>query len=308
VNKPRVITTAVTGALILAVIAGGVGTVEYYHHEPLPAASQPPKVVRKVPAKTASILGVVTNNIPAFEHSTGAKVNLAVRYITWGRDLPLQRLVQMENVGVLPLIEIEPRTTTLRDIVDGSQDKYVYTIAREVAAFKGKLAMSFGPEMNGNWYSWSNHPAEFIRAWRHVVGIFRKVAHNVTWVWIAHRAEHPSVLRLYYPGDAWVNWIGLDGYYEHPHNDFQTLFTPSIHAIRKVTKLPILITETAVGPLSGNVPVKIADLFRSVQRLHLLGLVWFDITQHDPPNHQNWNLESRPAALAAFKSQVNRRS
>ena len=49
------------------------------------------------------------------------------------------------------------------------------------------MILSFGHEMNGNWYSWGNTnstPAQFIAAWRHVVTVFRAVgATNVKWLW-----------------------------------------------------------------------------------------------------------------------------
>jgi hypothetical protein len=69
--------------------------------------------------------------------------------------------------------------------------------------------------------------------------------------------------------------------------------------IRMLTGKPILLSETAVGPIAGV--NKIPDLYAGIAQDHLLGLVYFDVAQHDGTYHQNWRLEDNPAALAAFR-------
>ena len=47
----------------------------------------------------------------------------------------------------------------------------------------------FAHEMNGTWYPWAegvngNGPGDYVAAWRHVVGVFRRAkVSNVTWTW-----------------------------------------------------------------------------------------------------------------------------
>ena len=48
--------------------------------------------------------------------------------------------------------------------------------------------------------------------------------------------------------------------------------------MRRFTDKPVLLSETAVGPIAGRA-VKIPDLFRGMRRYNTLGLVWFDIAQ-----------------------------
>ena len=49
------------------------------------------------------------------------------------------------------------------------------------------MVLSFGHEMNGNWYSWGNQHTSakaFVAAWRHIVTVFRAAgAENVIWLW-----------------------------------------------------------------------------------------------------------------------------
>jgi len=154
--------------------------------------------------------------------------------------------------------------------------------------------------MNGYWYSWGHRhtsPAVFVAAWRHIVTVFREQgATNVTWMWTINIIDKhggiPSPAR-WWPGSAYVNWVGIDGYYFKPSWTFASLFGPTIKAVRALTLDPVLISETAASPAAGQ-PAKIANLFAGIRAYGLLGFVWFDANRK-----RDWRLTS-PAAGAAF--------
>jgi mannan endo-1,4-beta-mannosidase len=81
--------------------------------------------------------------------------------------------------------------------------------------------------MNGNWEKWSPanngstpDPAAFVAAWRHVHDLFvQNGATNVVWVWCPNATDVPNATSApwnhwtnYYPGDTYVDWVGIDGY------------------------------------------------------------------------------------------------
>ena len=99
----------------------------------------------------------------------------------------------------------------------------------------------------------------------------------------------------WWPGDSYVNWVGLDGYYYEPSWTFASLFGPTIAAVRTLTHDPILIAETGAAV---DQPAKIADLFSGVHLYGLLGFVWFDAKAD-----RDWRLTS-PGAIAAFRQQA----
>ena len=145
-------------------------------------------------------------------------------------------------------------------------------------------------------------PAVFVAAWRHVVKLFRVLgAQNVTWLWTVNiinntqRGKIPSPDQ-WWPGDSYVNWVGIDGYYLKPSWRFAPLFGPTIGAVRALTRDPILIAETGAVPAAGQ-PAKIADLFTGIQSYGLLGFVWFDTTNSIG---QQFGISST-AAIAAFR-------
>ena len=76
-------------------------------------------------------------------------------------------------------------------------------------------------EMNGNWYPWSavvggNSAALVSAMWqRACAAIFSPKGSTATvqWIW-ARNNEHAGSAHAesYYPGDAYVDWVGVDGY------------------------------------------------------------------------------------------------
>jgi hypothetical protein len=73
--------------------------------------------------------------------------------------------------------------------------------------------------------------------------------------------------------------------------------------MRKLSTDPIVITETAGGPTAGKLRA-VQQLVAGMVTYHLAGFVWFDRHQQGDSTHQNWQLETDPQALAAYRSAV----
>ena len=159
--------------------------------------------------------------------------------------------------------------------------------------------------MNAYWYSWGyGHlpAATFVAAWRHIVTLFRQQgSSNVTWLWTLQADEQGTgPIASWWPGEKYVTWVGIDGYYYRPSDTFFSIFGKTIAEVRMLTGLPVLLSEVAVGPEAGQAR-KIPDLFEGMRHYGTLGLVWFDIAQHDGLYHQDWHIEDNPSAEAAFR-------
>jgi hypothetical protein len=241
--------------------------------------------------------------VQQFARSIGKQPNLLEFYVEWGGQFDAQGVRNTRAAGALPLMVWEPFAPSIRAIANGATDGYARRFATAVRALNLPVAISFGHEMNGHWYPWGtsqNDPGDFVRAWRHVHDVFLDVgATNVIWVWSPNVINPvPRVpLQPLYPGDAYVDWIGVVGYYtDSGASTFQTLFGPTTAALRGFTRKPILIAETAAqsGPRK---PRDVADLFAGVAASpDVVGFVWFDIVKR-----ADWRVASDPAALAAFR-------
>jgi Glycosyl hydrolase family 26 len=285
---------------------------------PAPAKSVPSGPVHAVlPTTPDSYLGVYEQGVPQsyklvdqFANTIGRQPNVVLCYTSWGTGFQASFAQAALTHGATVLFDLDPTDVSVSSIANGSQDPYIRSYAEAVRAFGRPVIISFGHEMNGDWYSWGwTHtlPRTFRLAWRHIVAVFREVgADNATWLWtVNYTTFGESPIRAWWPGSAYVTWVGIDAYFDVPNDDFDTQFVPTINDIRGFTKRPILIGETAVGPLAG-MAAKIPGLFAGVRQNHLLGFVWFDVAQNQGIYHQDWRLEGQPRAISAFRHAMKR--
>jgi beta-mannanase len=134
------------------------------------------------------------------------------------------------------------------------------------------------------------------------VTLFRSEgADNVTWLWTINQDRYNTgPVASWWPGAGYVTWVGIDGYYVRPSDTFANVFGKTIDQVREFTHMPVLLSETAVGPEAGQF-IKINDLFAGMHQYNALGLVWFDKNQNQGPLHQDWRIEGSPAAESAFQ-------
>ena len=244
-----------------------------------------------------------------FERLSGVKPQIEENYWAFGEPFPSGWARTLQRDGILPLIQINPRRASLGAIAAGRYDAYLGRLAAEVRALGAPVALSFAHEMNGSWYPWGFlhiQPQVFVAAWRHVHQFLAAAgAGQVIWVWtVAHTAPQAGSLFApvgpYWPGAAYVNWVGLDIYYSNPRTTFRTAFTPTIAAVRRFTSQPILLSETAV-PNQYDQLQQINNLFAGARAARLLGVIWYD-----QDARMSWELNNRPAALAAFRRAAQR--
>ncbi len=274
-----------------------------------PLTSQPP--LAPVPASARPLVGVYEPDAPGgwtqiagFTNATGVKPAIVVYYSPWNDPFSASFAETAWGHGAYVLVQLQPNGVTLASIAAGGSDAYLRAYADDVVAFGHPVILSFGHEMNGTWYSWGDgraSPATFVAAWRHIVRVFRAVgAANVTWLWAVNSiAGAASSLSQWWPGAAWVNWTGIDGYYYRATDTFGSVFGSTIADIRAISSAPLLIAESAVGTTTDRED-QIDSLFADARAERLAGVVWFDEAQQAGLYHQDWRLEDDPSALAAF--------
>jgi hypothetical protein len=258
-------------------------------------------------------LGVAIDGAPrsmagvhSFARTMRAKPNVITVYEAFGDGYAAAEVRRTYAYGALPIIRWEPFDATLADIATGRYDAYVTSFAENVRSLNLPIALTFAHEMNGFWYPWGapkNKAADFVTAWRRLHGIFRQAgATNVIWTWTPNVISGaPSVeLKPYYPGDAYVDWIGLDGYYTRTGaQTYRQLFVPTMRDIRKFTELPFLIVETGAEPGAGRARA-VRDLFDSVARdERVLGFVYFN-----QKGTKRWEIDDDPGVTAVYRSRA----
>jgi beta-mannanase len=225
--------------------------------------------------------------------------------------------------GATPMVSWEPwdfrggadqQRFSLVSITAGDHDGYVRDFADQVKRFGSPVLIRFAHEMNGNWYPWAVGvngitAFHFIDAWRHIVRIFRQVGADLAqWVWSPNVDRGTSSpLTVTYPGDSFVDWIGLDGYNGGamlPWGGWlsvEQIFGPSLTVIRALaSQKPIMIAETGCVEAGGDKAAWIRDLFMWLQgHPEVAALVWFnELTPAD------WRVTTSEAARRAFEESL----
>jgi hypothetical protein len=202
----------------------------------------------------------------------------------------------------------------LSDVISGRYDAFITDFATKAKAWGHPFFLRFDWEMNGRWFAWhegvnGNQPGEFVKAWRHVHDIFTSVgATNVNWVWCPNLEYSGSTpLASVYPGDAYVDWTGLDGYNHgtnpaHPDSwkSFNQLYRTTYNNITGslAPSKPLMIGEVASTEYGGSKSAWIKDMLARIPAEYpkIRGLVYFD--KYD--TGMDWPLETSTSATTAF--------
>jgi hypothetical protein len=249
-------------------------------------------------------------------------VNIFVAW-EWESPLPTTTLQHIDELGALPAITWEPwhpaggadqPRYALKRISAGDFDAYIKQWATAAASFGKPMQIRFGHEMNGTWYPWAvgvngNSATDYQNAYRHVHDMFIKAgAANVQWVWSIDSAnKRPQGLKNaddYYPGDHYVDLVGIDGYNGGPTgatwDSPEGLFAGAIDVATSVAPdKPVWIYETGSGDKRGDKARWITDLFAYLERTRVSGLLWFNF---DKDGEQNWLLDSSADVEKAAKA------
>ena len=102
----------------------------------------------------------------------------------------------------------------LDPVTDGA---YLRSWAKEAKAAGIPIFLRFAGEMNGAWVKWHGNPAQYIAKFRMLHDVFAAEAPNVAMVWSPGDVPANDI-DPYYPGDAYVDWVGVSLYIEPYEN------------------------------------------------------------------------------------------
>ncbi|MBN1411656.1 MAG: hypothetical protein JW969_12485 [Spirochaetales bacterium] len=266
------------------------------------------------------------DKVADLESRIGKKFAQVMWYINWSSEFPADVCTGLAEKGYIPHITWEAwingdkASFNLDQLLAGKWDGYVTTWARAAKAYGKPFFLRWGHEFNGNWYPWSiplngNDPGKFVKAYRYLHDIFKKEgATNALWIWSVNNASYPdedwNVFLKAYPGDAYVDWVGIDGYnfghqpgFDYGWNAFADIFIDAYVAIvQNIPDKPLMLSEFASGTVGGDKVKWIqqmgADL--PVKFPALKSIVWFNIDKET-----DWTLDGdekvAEAAYSVFK-------
>ena len=241
------------------------------------------------------------------------------------RGFPTAAANVCKRYGTTPVVSKElwlwgerdaKRNDWLKRINSGETDAYWREWARNAKAYEAEVILRFGFEMNGDWFGWGQQPEAFKTAWKRVYSLIRgdagadnvqfMFAPNVEW----DTKNKLAAIELYYPGDEFVQLLGLDGYNfgdshskSHSWQSYDKVFEKSIAKMSRANK-PLILSEIgcAEGPRKAQWIKNFLETVTSDSRVQ--GFIYYN---HFDPNkgEPNWLLSSDPKTLEIFKEALN---
>lgn len=262
----------------------------------------------------AAVLG----DIARFESIVGRRHASYLTYTGYGRPFPAEFVAKCGRRGAAAHLGWEPNL----GLAMVQDDAYLRGWARDAAASGVPIFVRFASEMNGTWMPYSGNPTEYVRAWRTVARVLREEAPNVALVWCVY-ATPTRTIPLYYPGDEWVDWVGVNLYSVVYHNNDPTQpaadkdpreqirYVYDSYAARK----PIMVAEYAAttwckvvgGPTVGFAIDKMKLLYSSlrVEFPRIKCIQWFSWdTIEQGAAHNNYSVTADPVVTATYHALI----
>ncbi|MUT68424.1 glycosyl hydrolase [Paenibacillus sp. NEAU-GSW1] len=157
--------------------------------------------------KDSGVEGKGDGKFQAFNKLTGKQHAVYFNYHKYGSPFPYHWAEQVKKAGGAIQLALQP-DTGLSAVKD---DKYLRDFAKEAKAAGVPIFLRFASEMNGSWVKWHGNPSLYIEKFRLISKVMKEEAPNVAMVW-SPAANPKQKIAAYYPGDEWVDWVGLSVY------------------------------------------------------------------------------------------------
>lgn len=279
-----------------------------------------------------TVEGIPQNSekITDIEKEVGVEAGMIVFFLAWpspdsrqSASFPVETCETIREHGAVPVLTWEPFYFSQNDeeqmidsdtVCNGEYDEYLKAFAKSVEKWGHPVLIRFGHEMNIRRYHWGTRgkeefgpasPGKYQRMFRHVVSIFREVnADNVLWVFCPNAESVPNtsfdptagwnLISAYYPGDEWVDILGMDGYnwgttrtldengWQSRWESFRAIFKNAHKKLRRLApQKPLFVFETASVNKGGDRAEWLQNALRTAKSWQLNGICWFQVNKEN---------------------------
>lgn len=212
------------------------------------------------------------------------------------------------------------------DILNGKYDAYLYDYANAIADFGHPVLFRLFNEMNGDWcpyssYNTSKDTVIFREAYKYIYGIFEECGanENSIWIWNPNSVSFPNFewnhSLMYYPGDEYVDIIGLTAYNTGTYypgekwSTFTELYSQLYNNYSVWFEQPFMITEFASSSTGGDKVEWMNDMFGKINGYSRIKLaIWWDGADKDAYGNiaRSYYLDESKETLDAFKKGIQK--
>lgn len=253
----------------------------------------------------------IKESVPAFEKKTGVPFDIILMYYHLGNPLALESLKSVYDSGKIVefTVQISYKNneslfdyTPMFDLIEGKKDEEIRNLAKQIKSLQHPVLFRLNNEMNSDWTSYSgivtlSDPELYKAAWIRIYAIFEEEqVDNAIWIWNPNDNNYPpskwNDFLCYYPGDDYVQMIGITGYntgnyYENETGEVWREFDKIYSEINEkympyFAEFPWIITEFASSSYGGNKVKWIERMFKNIHSYpNIKAAVWFSYADYD---------------------------
>lgn len=292
--------------------------------------------------------------IRSFEHLAHRRIAWAYFSNNWLRGrirFPAKHVRTIQGAGRVPFIRLMARSGfgtgpdphfKMRSIARGAWDAELIEWCERARDAGTPLLAEFGTEVNGDWFPWNGRwngggrtagygnpeladgPESFRNAYRRIVDICRaQGANDITWFFHVDVGGSPTKpwnrVARYYPGDAYIDWIGISDYGPlrpgQPWVGFRRRLDRSYDQIAGLSATkPIAVLEYGAADEEGKPRHKARWIRRAIRdvaarrwpRIRAVSY-WHERWRNGDGSVSNLHADSSPRAKRAYRRGVARR-
>lgn len=241
----------------------------------------------------------------------------------------ITELTTLHTAGWRPMVSANPyffnrcesRGKNLyKAIADGHCDDFLKEVGKNLARFPHPVFFRFAWEMNLPTTEWGPAKAgstatDFVGAWRHMRDIlYAEGATNMLWVFSPNTSNTQSIpYAQLYPGDTYVDWVGLDGYNWgttqswSSWQSFDQVFSQSYKELSAVAPTkPMMLAEVNSTHEGGDKAAWYTDMFTFRLPSYypkVAALVLYN-EDRSAKEQVNWKVDINPKSLQALISSL----
>ena len=255
--------------------------------------------------------GAFSGDMEGLQSKLGHSLPIVLEYFHLNQPFPLEDMEKAYDQG--KLVELTLQCTVnnntelytrsaLLAVLSGEYDEQLRQMAVSAAEFGHPFLFRLNNEMNSDWTSYSgivtlSDPDLYVAAWRYIYDIFEEEGvNNAIWVFNPNDNDYPPAswnsFLAYYPGDEYVQVIGVTGYntgtyYADVTNEKWKSFTDIYDEIQEAFgecfgEFPWIITEFASSSVGGDKAAWIEEMFAHIGDYeNIKAAVWFDSADYD---------------------------
>ncbi len=262
---------------------------------------------------------VTTQTIDMATDQTNIPPQLIEFFITWPTpsqidkaSFPEEQLEAIWDKNAVACISWEPlyiengeeKVILYSDIAAGKYDDYIKMFARKMKHHKRPVIMRLAHNMNLSRYHWGTEKKDFgkdspeiyQKMVRYIIGIFENLSvTNTLWAFCPYARSLPDTdtapwnsADYYYPGDRYIDILGMDGYnygfgktkqkhgWDSQWESFEIIFKPIYEKLKRIaSSKPLIVFETGCIREGGNQLKWFADAVETARKWDLTGIIWF---------------------------------